>query len=386
MNQKRIGIMSMHRIFNYGSFLQGYALKNLLGSFRQDATVKFIDYRPGRPLVDSQEGSPNGLGRIVQKISEYNKVDASLLDKIRFFNHKRNYARRNFPVLGLPEKPDYDYEVELQVIGSDEVFNCVQANANVGYSPDLFGRGSPARRLISYAGSFGNTTIEKLRRHGLIEKLAEDFSRFDDISVRDENSRSIIHELTGRLPSLNVDPVLAFDYMRECPQIPPQRILRDPYLVVYGYSGRFSREENDSIRAYARSKGLKVICVGGVQGCCDRFVDCTPFEVLALFRDAESIVTDTFHGTIFSIINEKPFITVIRRSHGGGYGNEEKLHYLLKSLKLEQCGTFDLTRANIHGTLGGNFDYKPTNDLLSSARSGARSYLERNVAAGLGAA
>jgi hypothetical protein len=370
----------MHRIFNYGSFLQGYALKEMLRSLNTEAIVGFLDYHPGAPLSKSDERSARGITRIAQKLSEYSKVDASMLDKFRFFNHKRTYASRHFPILGLTSEPNYDYQVDLQVIGSDEVFNCVQGNTNVGYSRDLFGHRSPAKRLISYAGSFGNTTIEKLKKYSLVDELGQDFSRFADISVRDGNSCDIVRELVGKNPSIHVDPVLAYDYMKECKRIPSHRILKERYLIVYGYSGRFTREESDVIRAYARSKGLKVICIGGVQGCCDRFVDCSPFEVLALFRDAEGIVTDTFHGTIFSIINEKRFLTIIRRSHGEGYGNEEKLHYLLKSLALEGRDTFSLTLENVHDVLSNTVDYALTNELLDAARVSARSYLGRNVA------
>lgn len=376
---RNIGIMSMHRIFNYGSFLQGYGLKQLLKGEDSHANITFLDYHRGTPLLTSNEGDAKGLRRVFNKISEYSKVNASFPDKLRFFNHKRTYARRYFPLLGLSPQENYDYAVDLQVIGSDEVFNCVQSNANVGYSRDLFGHGSPARRLISYAGSFGNTTIEKLKRHSLLDNIAADFSRFSDISVRDENSRKIIREATGIEPTINVDPVLAYDYMAMCSEIPLRRLIKDKYLIVYGYSGRFTSDENQEIRRYARARKLTVVCVGGVQDCCDRFVDCSPFEVLSLFRDADGIITDTFHGSIFSIINKKNFMTVIRRSHGDGYGNEEKLGYLLGSLGLADSGTFDLTSASLEGALSQPVDYSETERRLAAARRSAQDYLARNV-------
>lgn len=369
----------MHRIFNYGSFLQGYGLRQLIGDLAPRSSIEFLDYRPGAPLVASDDGNARGLVRIRKKLAGYGKVEARLADKIRFFNHKRTYAKRYFPLLGLSPTPNLNYKVDLQIIGSDEVFNCVQANANVGYSRDLFGHDSPAKRLISYAGSFGNTTLEKLRKYGLTKELSEDFARFADISVRDENSRHIIHELTGREPSVNVDPVLAYDYINECSHIPLARIHSRPYMIVYGYAGRFTSEENAAIRSYAKDKGYEILCIGGIQECCDRFVDCTPFEVLALFRDAEAIVTDTFHGSIFSIINEKKFLTVIRRSHGEGYGNEEKLQYLLNSLALGDRGSYSASTASLHEVLSSSIDYGPTRDRLSEARRQARAYLSRNL-------
>ena len=148
---------------------------------------------------------------------------------------------------------------------------------------------------------------------------------------------------------------------------------------MYGYSGRFSDSENAAIRSYARARRLKIICVGGVQGCCDRFVDCSPFEVLSLFRDAEGVVTDTFHGSIFSIINERPFLTVIRRSQGEGYGNEEKLRYLLDSLGLSAYGTYEVVDASLSAALGSSPDYKHTRKALEEARISARNYLLRNI-------
>lgn len=376
---KSIGIMSMHRIFNYGSFLQGYALKQILHSLSPSARISFLDYRPGKPIIQAQEESTNRVSRIVRKIASYNTIDASLSDKLRFFNHKRTYAKKNFSVLGLSPEPNFDYAVDLQVIGSDEVFNCVQANSNVGYSRDLFGHASPAKRVISYAGSFGNTTIEKLKRHGLIDDLREAFHRFADISVRDENSRSIVQELTGVSPTVNVDPVLAYDYMNECASIPASRLTDRPYMIVYGYAGRFTSEENTAIRMYAKMKGYEILCIGGVQGCGDRFMDCSPFEALALFRDAEAIVTDTFHGSIFSIINQKKFLTIIRRSHGDEYGNEEKLRYLLDSLALGQRGTYSANQEALQDILAMEIDYEPTMSRLAAARLETRHYLGRNL-------
>lgn len=332
---KTVGIMSMQRIYNYGSFLQSYALKRLIELTEENIEVKFLDYRPGKPLVktDISEGS-NGFIRKINKIKEYNQVDAKLGDKFRFFNHKRTYAKRFFPLLGLTEKPNHDYSVDVQIIGSDEVFNCVQSNSNVGYSRDLFGHNSKAKKVISYAGSFGNTTYEKITEYSIDKMLKEDFLALEQISVRDENSRSVIKKLTGSNPSVNVDPVLAYDYMKLEPKIPQSRLLKENYILVYGYSGRLTNEENKIIKEYAKKKGAKIVCIGGVQECCDKFIDCNPFEVLAYFRDADSIITDTFHGTIFSIINNKKFCTIIRKSVGNSYGNEEKLAYLLGNLVL----------------------------------------------------
>lgn len=377
-----IGIMSMQRIRNYGSTLQAYALRRLILGVADDAVVSFVDYRPGDVLVKDQEcgARTSRLHRTLAKVSDYNSVDAKIVDRVRFLNHKRTYVNRYLPPAGIPAQPNYDQDVDVLVIGSDEVFNCVQANTNVGYARDLFGHSSPARKIVSYAASFGNTTMAKIDEFGIRKDLEEDFDRFAAISVRDRNSADIVEALTGERPVINVDPALAFDYMRLESKIPSRRQHADKYILVYGYSGRLDDVENAALKRYAQGIGAKILCIGGVQGCCDRFVDCSPFELLAYFRDAEAIVTDTFHGTIFSMINAKPFGTIIRRSTGHNYGNEQKLGFLLETFDLGCRRVTDLT--GIGDLLSTPIDAGSVDQKLAHERTSTLQYLTSAVAGG----
>jgi hypothetical protein len=376
---KKIGIMSMQRIYNYGSFLQGYALKCLIEDLDEENQVLFVDYTPGIPLVASYEKELTGIKRTLFKLKEYSDVDSSLKNKIRFFNHKRTYAKRFFPLLGITKVKQDDSGLDVLVIGSDEVFNCVQSNTNVGYSRDLFGHNTKVKNVISYAGSFGNTTIKKINDYGIKQELTDDFAEFTAVSVRDYNSFQIVKELGVKEPVLNVDPVLAYDYMNLEKEIPQQRLYEGKYMVVYGYSGRLNSEENEILKDYAKKKGLKILCIGGVQGCCDEFIDCSPFELLAYFRDAESIVTDTFHGTIFSIINKRPFVTIIRKSVGSSYGNEEKLSYLLELFDLSSQKIDSMNNSNLSGTLERTMNYDRVFNQLDKQRIETLKYLKSAI-------
>ena len=374
-----VGIMSMQRIHNYGSSLQAYGLRRSIEELDSDVAVSFVDYRAGDVLVvdESNKVPTSRIGRVLSKVAENNVVDARLSDKLRFFDHKRAYGRRYFPMIGIPPSANGDLDLDVQVIGSDEVFNCVQSNTNVGYSRDLFGHASPARRLVSYAGSFGNTTLDKIETAGIRKDLEQDFARFDSISVRDRNSATIVEQLTSRRPEVHVDPVLAYDLMNVEPRIPLGRLHDDPYIVVYGYSGRLDHGENEILRGYARRIGAAILCFGGVQECCDRFVDCDPFELLAYFRDAEAVITDTFHGTIFSIINNRPFGAIIRPSVGHGYGNEEKLGFLLDTFGLASQRVTDM--ASIPEILANDIDYREVGELLCRERERTAEYLRTAI-------
>lgn len=375
-----VGIMSMQRIFNYGSSLQAYALRRMVETADPDAHVRFLDFAPGPPLLTSEDhGEPprSRLGRTLAKVREYTAVDAPVADRLRFLNHKRSYATKYFPLVGIPQAPDRDLTVDLQIIGSDEVFNCVQSNTNVGYSRDLFGHGSPAGRLVTYAASFGNTTLAKIEQAGIRDDLAADLSRFEFLSVRDRNSAHVVEAITGRTPELHVDPVLAYDFASLEPRIPTTRLFAGKYIIVYGYAGRLDAEENRELRVYADRIGAKVLTLGGVQACGDRFVDCNPFEVLAYFRDAEAVVTDTFHGTIFSIINDVPFATLIRPSLGKAYGNEEKLSYLLEMFGLGSRRLGDAT--DLTRLLAERPDTGSVQGILDRERHRTSEYLARVV-------
>lgn len=373
----RVGIMSMHRIHNYGSSLQAFGLRRMIEGTLPSAEVTFVDYRPGEVLVPELTVGGGRLGRVASKVLESARVRASLWDRLRFINHKRSYGRRYFPMLGIPANPVHDLDLDFQVIGSDEVFNCVQSNTNVGWSRDLFGHRSPARCVITYAASFGNTTLHKIESNGIRPQLTDDLSALDRVSVRDRNSADIVAALTGVEPEIHVDPVLAYDYMgEEASLIPCARQHGGPYIVVYGYSGRLSKAENAALGEYARSIGAKVLCFGGVQECCDEFVECDPFRLLAYFRDAEAVVTDTFHGTIFSMINRTPFATIVRPSRGHGYGNEEKLGYLLDVFGAadQRVGALD---ENLASVLRGPIDFDHIEAETIRQRHRAQDYLYR---------
>lgn len=368
----RVGIMSMQRIFNYGSSLQSYSLRRLLEESAEDVKVSFIDYRAGKPLVAMDEPSAPAR-RVLAKIGEYTAVKSSWADRLRFLNHKRSYAHQYLPALGIATERNYDTAVDLHVIGSDEVFNCVQANTNVGFSRDLFGHTSRATRLISYAASFGNTTLSRIEEYGIRSSLAEDLQRFDAISVRDQNSAEIIEQLTGTIPAIHVDPVLAYAELLSEPAVPQGRMYAKKYVLLYGYPGRISSEENASVKNYARGIGADVLCFGGVQEAADRFIDCSPFELLAYFRDAEAVITDTFHGAILAIINSVPFASLVRRSIGNSYGNEQKLLHLLDTFGVKERQLSD--PAGLAQLLAQPLDIDTIHDRLVVEREKSQSYL-----------
>lgn len=107
-------------------------------------------------------------------------------------------------------------------------------------------------------------------------------------------------------------------------------------------------------------------------------MDCSPFEVLAYFRNAEEVITDTFHGSIFSVITHRPFTTLIRKSVRNSYGNEEKLSDLLERLNLADRMTTKIEDAETINEKA--IDYIKVDELLKAHREVAREYLRKSLA------
>ncbi len=365
----KVGILSMQRIKNYGSFLQAYGLKNVIEELGHE--VEFVDYHVGKPVI--VEEKKNGK---IQKGLEVFKYDAKLSHKIQYIIHKNNFGKKYYKVLNLTEQPNYTPKLDTLVIGSDEVFNCIQKNENVGYSLELFGKNNQANRVITYAASFGNTTIEKLKKYNKCEEIQELLNKMNAISVRDNNSKSIVETLTDKKCECNLDPVLIYDYANKCKEIPDIKP-KEKYMIVYAYNGRISNSEADWIKDFAKTNHLKVYSIGGAQKCADKFINCSPFEVLGYFKNAEFIITDTFHGTIFSIIMHRNFSTIVRKSVGNEYGNEEKLTDLLKRLNLEEQIVKNIE--DVEKMYNQTINYQTTDKIILEERKRSYDYLKENI-------
>ena len=336
----KVGILSMQRIINYGSFMQSYALKRIIESMGHE--VEFVDYKVEPPIVltdkEKKEYTKYKIKNFIKDfIVSYNGIFFLLPKKSqKIFKHYKRYNEEFLPLLGVSKKRNYNPKVDVLIIGSDEVFNCLQKNPRVGYSRELFGFNNNAKKLMSYAASFGNTTLQRLNEYGVARDVSDLLLKFDCISVRDSNSGKIVTELTGKEPKYNLDPVLIYDFSKEIPNIN----IKNDYIVIYAYPGRLRAEEKSAIKNFAEKKEKRLVCLGGYQDFCDEYIDASPFELLSYVKNADYVITDTFHGTIYSIINHKPFISFIRKSLNGSYGNQEKMTDLLQRLGLANRGIY----------------------------------------------
>ena len=372
-----IGIMSMQRIFNYGSWMQAYALKNIIEEIGGE--VQFIDYHIRRPKFQSMKEVGGYYARYFKHYCEEIITDSKVLSERipnRWFMNEYNFKHRDLKyLLGGSLRRNYNSEVDCLVVGSDEVFNCLQVSPRVGFSPELLGHYCNARKKISYAASFGNTTMEKIIKSGRKEEIARYLSEFDAISVRDENSETIICDLVNKRPAVNLDPVLIWnfsDYLKQ-----QSRPRQEKYMIVYTYPNRLNTEECEAIKKYAKKRNLKILGVNAKYSFLDEMIYDSPLSILQYFAYAECVIADTFHGTLFSIINHKPFATIVRTSSMGKYGNSEKLVDVLKRLGLTDRMLNDTE--HIETIMEKTIDYEQIDSIIETERLKAYEYLRNSI-------
>lgn len=352
----KIGILSMQKILNYGSFLQAFSLKKQFENRGHD--VYFIDIEPGRTICAFETEQQN----ILKKLDKYflKRIENYFLDKRMSKIHKDDYERFLHTEKHLADGARFG----LVVIGSDEVFNAT-IPSRWGFTTQLFGNVDNADQVVTYAASCGSTTLESVRKYGIEDDIRNALKNVQKISVRDQNTFDFVMKITGRVPEINVDPVFLLDYSPYI-QLPKRT---KPYLLVYAYGNRINDEnEIRAIKKYAKDNNLEIICVGMQQRWCSKNIAANAFELLGYVKKAECVVTDTFHGTVFSIKYNKKFISIIRQS------NKQKLGGLLIQFGLSERALYDM---KVFGSVMDRvIDYEKVNRLIKEEQDKSQKYLD----------
>jgi len=354
---KKIGIMSMQRIKNYGSFLQAYGLKKIITSLGND--VQFVDYNVEPALIEKRKKPL--LVRIVKHLNPIKYVQEKRIHQ----EFSRRYNEEFLKLINVNEKRNYHPNIDHLIIGSDEVFNCLQTEKSVGYSRELFGKNYENMPVSTYAACCGSTTYERLVQHGIDTEVGSLINAMKHISVRDKNTYETVKKLTGRESKIHLDPVLIADFSEE---IEPKEVKHKDYIIIYAYRGRISKEEQKKIKNFARKKHKKIISIGTYQEVADIHLVLDPFELLVYFKNADFVITDTFHGTIFSIKFGTNFVTMIRES------NKQKLGDLLGRLELEDRISTDIN--NLEELYEEKIDFSKVNTILEQEKKNTFEYLK----------
>lgn len=355
----KFGIITHYDVHNHGALLQLNALIKFLQTKGHDACA--LKFDKNYDFLGIEEKAKYSIS--LKSVGIYLRYLSSNGLSRTLFNYKKSRILRGFKVKESLVGPFYTDAKGFNavIIGSDEVFAL-----HTGLSPVFFGHACPTKNVFSYAGSFGPTNFEDIEDLNCAALVRSGINDMMGVSVRDLNSQKIIEKLTGKQPILVCDPVLLFGYKKEIESA--IQINLPPYLLVYSYDNNMNKpDEIENIRNFARSKNLKIVSPGFYHDWCDYNINCNPVDILNYFKNAKFVVTDTFHGSIMSIITEREFSVITRT-------NRNKLYNLLSEYGLQNRIVDKLDEISVKFDV--MIDYNLVNEELEKRRSDSAYFLE----------
>ncbi len=333
----KIGILTFHKSINYGSVLQTWATKNLLERMGYSAEV--IDYEPG-VLKDFYKLYPSGhnVKALARKIVRMPITKIKKNQQIEFEVFRNRFLNlSNFTLNKNDNFKIIEDSYDCVVCGSDQIWNVHALDSDdIYYLPHI------NVKKIALSVSVNNTDFSEPRCN---EEMKRWISDFDFLTCREESgSRKISGFLEGkREVKTFLDPTLMHDKEDFYP-LCNDRVIKKPYIFLYKvWSGKDSyklvselgKHLNLPVYTMFMHNSIKELCMVESSGIKVIKKDTSPSDYLSLIRYADYVVTDSFHGTAFSLIFEKQFICVREKDANGHEKNDERIQNILKTVGLE---------------------------------------------------
>lgn len=314
---KKVAIITLHTVSNYGSCLQTYATQSLIERLGYEAEI--IDYWRLNNQLEYQVERAFDSQALERFAPIWSKLPAakslikvpirSMLRKRRqpfecFRNERLNLSRPFLSAADLNSNPP---EADIYCTGSDQVWNSVW---NEGFEAPYYLSFAPeGRKRISFSASIGRESIDAWERPLMRDAL----SKYSAISVREESALGVLKDLGIDGAQLVLDPTLMLT-KNEWKAIAtmPQQIER-PYVLVYQLNGGDAFESYvEGIKDRYRVEVVKVSYLSKQRAeYANNLVAPEVTDFLGLLLNASYVVTDSFHATAFSINCGVPFTVIL---------------------------------------------------------------------------
>lgn len=321
---EKVNIVTIHFGTNHGSVLQAYALSNYLKSIGYDA--KIIDYVPERYKIWNSMIKSKGNKYPLPVLLAYYPL--AFLKSIRvrkiferFLKNNLNLTKRyssNSDLIKNPPKAD------IYVTGSDQVWNNdYNGNDDFTYFLNFVPENS---KKIAYAASFGK---EEITGEEYFNSIIPMLKNFDSISVRESTAKEILEEMD--IDSTHVvDPVFLLS-KKDWERFSVDRHTQKKYILVYVMDGLY-QELLEYAELLKKQTGYEIVVLSFKKIKDKRIDRCyylsNPKEFVGLVKNSDVIVTNSFHGTAFSILFQKKFVTIGKEKYNS------RMMSLLKKLSL----------------------------------------------------
>ena len=297
-----VGILTFHNAYNYGAVLQAYATQVLVESLGHKAEV--IDYH--NTAIDNDYNMLKFHYRSF--IGSKYKFPLYLLDRYFFWKRRKSFRKFQDKYIKLSSKTYFQcedvsfYGYDIVLIGSDQLWN---KSLTGGLDKIYWGQFDTIykTRKVAWSVCMNNTNLSDHETSLIMEYLKD----FYAISVREETLQAFISKLTNNRVWHTLDPTLLLSSEKWEEVCHP--VKESNYIAVYAVKNE--KETIRFARKLASSLNKKIIILRSYSKwyfSSDNKEYCGPDEFLSYIRNADYVVTSSFHGTVFSLIFRRQFI------------------------------------------------------------------------------
>ena len=322
-NKRKIGIITCGKESNYGACLQAFATYHTIKKMGYDVELMNYSFQSDKPYLPFNKPSlKSTISSLLFFFPRRNRWQAfeGFRNRYMKYSDERLYNVDDFKRV----KSNYD----VFLVGSDQVWN-PELGIDIDITLLTFYNSKDGPNKISYASSMG---LDKLP-NSMEEKYRKALLDFEKISVREKSGVQIVKQLTQKECSLVSDPVLLLSKEEWNEFIDESVVPKEPYIFIYDM--RHSRHVQECALDLAKKYDCKVIACASVwlgRKGIETHLSYSPSQYLALIKNAKAVVTDSFHGTVFSIIFQKEFYAF---SSGEGKKIGGRLSNILQIVHLE---------------------------------------------------
>ncbi|MDU1232063.1 polysaccharide pyruvyl transferase family protein [Clostridium sp.] len=372
---KRVGIITLNGYFNYGNRLQNYALQHAIEMLNFECETILND-----TYILKQNNKNNSK---VDKIKYFLKKDflSQLITinekinkkRIQKINQNRTEIFKEFSKKYLNEtqfsisinniRKNLENKYEYFVSGSDQVWNPNDPMV----SEINFMTFAPKSKRLTYAPSFGVSSIP--------EKYKKDYSKWleglDNISVREEEGAKIVRDLTGKEAVVLIDPTMLLSKEKWL-SISKEHYNKPKgkYLLTY-FLGEMSKDSKERLKKIAKNKNLEIVNLADIKH--KKYYGTGPSEFIDYIDNAEIFMTDSFHGCVFSLLLETPFIVCDREGHTKEENMGSRIETFVKKFKLESRKFNNIKEEDIF-----KCNYSESKKILDEERKKAWNYIKES--------
>ena len=364
---------------NYGSMLQSFATQKIMDEY--GIQYELLNYKKKYTPLFVLKSIPRLLNKVIwqEKINEnqkkrFLKRNPELMSDVKKRSRAYDQFREsyfNHPVVtyyGYSKLKEESKKYSAFITGSDQLWS--PSGLPTNFYNLMFTYEDAVR--ISYASSFGVKKIPWYQR-GRTRKFLD---RIQHVSCREESGREIVKELTGRDVPTVADPTILFNGEEWKELLPIDRVQEGKY--IFSYILGTDKKYRDEVLKLSKETGLPIVSIHQYVDADLDFgdisvTDAGPAEFVDLIRNAEYVCTDSFHGSVFSILCHRKLVIFNRYSDNSSSSKNTRIDNL--------CNRLGISDRRFSGSIikdaNGETDFASIDKKLESLRQESRDYIEK---------